>query len=176
MNPRKLPAAIGATALGVALVLGGNLTGAIDAIAQTATPATEETTDVDAERAQAYDDFVASLATDLGVDATEVDVAIRTALKEQIDVLQAAGELTAEEAAAQKAVIDVTEAPLGLGGHHGRGPGGRFGGRERGDRDGDRDLVPGIEDVGNDDSGVDGEAPGTLPATDDPDAAATPTI
>ena len=136
MASRGLLTTIGATALGVAMLAGG--TPAVqNAFAQEATTPTVQTqedapaqldreqlrADFEAERAEAYDSFIAALATELGDDEAAVDVAVRTALKAQVDALQAAGDLDAERAAAAKAVIDVSEAPLfsGFGGPGGRG-------------------------------------------------------
>ena len=179
-NPRSLLLAIGAAALCFALVLGIAVGLVSGAAAQTPTPAGEakqETTAAGEAKAQAYDAFVAALASELGVDAAQVDAAIRTVLKQRIAEQLAAGEITDEAAAARTAVIDVTDAPLALGGHHdGWGHGGGDGERGRGDRDGDRDLAPGGEDDGGEDPGVGGEAPDSLPSTDDPDVAATPAV
>ncbi len=140
MASRGLLTTIGATALGVAMLAGG--TPAVqNAFAQEATTPTVQTqeddpaqldreqlrADFEAERAEAYDSFIAALASELGDDEAAVDAAVRTALKAQVDALQAAGDLDAERAAAAKAVIDVSEAPLfaGFGGRGGMmGPGG----------------------------------------------------
>jgi hypothetical protein len=172
MTPRGLLTTIGATALGFGLIIGG-APAIPDVFAQEATPpATEapaQTTqgqriDFEAQRAQAYDGFITALASELGTDEAAVDAAIRTALTQQVDEREAAGDLGVEQAAAMRAVIEVSEAPLFLGfggrggmhgfdGHDGRhGPGGRIGG-EDGDRD--RDL-PG-----------DDESPASLPGDDD---------
>jgi len=80
--------AIGATALGFGLVTGG--APAISHVfAQEATPPAaeapaqaeqEQRIDFEAQRAQAYDSFVAALAGELGTDEAAVDAAIRTAL------------------------------------------------------------------------------------------------
>src|SRR5215217_5794080 len=155
MTPRGLLTTIGATALGFGLVIGA-APAIPDVFAQEATPpaieaptqsAQGQRIDFEAQRAQAYDSFVASLASELGSDEAAVDAAIRTALTEQVDERATAGDLGAEQAAAMKAVIDVSEAPLFLGfgdrggmhsfadydGRH--GPGGRDGDDDR-DRDG----------------------------------------
>jgi hypothetical protein len=94
--------------------------------AQTATPDEGTVTDFEAARAASYDSFVDTLAAELGIDdPAQVDAAIRTALKQVVDERLAVGELSVEAAAARKAVIDVTEAPLMLGiGMEGRFPGG----------------------------------------------------
>jgi hypothetical protein len=156
MTPRGLLTTIGATALGFGLVIGG--TSAIpDVFAQAATPPAAEAPaqsaqgqriDFEAPRAQAYDSFVAALASELGSDKTAVDAAIRKALTQQVDERAAAGDIGVEQAAAMKAVIQVSQAPLflGFGGHGGmRGfddhegmhrPGGRAGDV---DRDQDQD-------------------------------------
>ena len=159
MTPRGLLTTIGATALGFGLIIGG-APAIPDVFAQQATPAAEAPAQTEqgqraafeAERAQAYDSFVAALASELGSDEAAVDAAIRTALTQQVDERDAAGDLDTEQAAAMKAVIDVSDAPLflGFGGHGGfQGfdeHGGRHGGNDRGeDRDQDGDL-PGDDD------------------------------
>jgi hypothetical protein len=171
MTPRGLLTTIGATALGFGLVIGA-APAIPDVFAQEATPpAVEAPTqsaqgqriDFEAQRAQAYDSFVASLASELGSDEAAVDAAIRTALTEQVDERATAGDLGAEQAAAMKAVIDVSEAPLFLGfgdrggmhsfaDHDGRhGPGGRDGDDDR-DRDGE---LPGDDESSADQPGDD---------------------
>lgn len=103
------------------------------AVAQTATQ--DGRAAFEAERAQAYDDFVAALAGELGDDEAAVDAAIRTALTKAIDGRLAAGEIDVERAAAAKAVIQVSDAPLmsGFGGPGGHGGfEGRGGGRGQG--------------------------------------------
>jgi hypothetical protein len=175
MTPRGLLTTIGATALGFGLIIGG-APAIPDVFAQEATPPAAEAPaqaaqgqriDFEAQRAQAYDSFVAALASELGSDKTAVDAAIRTALTQQVDERAAAGDLGTEQAAAMKAVIEVSQAPLflGFGGHGGmrgfeghdgpHGPGDRVGGE---DRDGDRDLpgddesaagLPGDDDASN---------------------------
>jgi hypothetical protein len=135
MASRGLLTAIGATALGIA-VLSGGAPAVQNAFAQEATTPTvqeqeqlqnpaqidheQQRLDFEAERAEAYDSFIAALATELGDEEAAVDAAVRTALKAQVDALQAAGDLDAERAAAAKAVIDVSEAPL-FSGFEGRG-------------------------------------------------------
>jgi hypothetical protein len=156
MTPRGLLTTIGATALGFGLIIEGAPT-IPDVFAQEATPPAAEAParteqgqriDFEAQRAQAYDSFVASLASELGSDETAVDAAIRTALTQQVDERAAAGDIGAEQAAAMKAVIEVSQAPLflGFGGHGMRGfdghddrhgPGGRIGGEDH-DQDGDQ--------------------------------------
>jgi hypothetical protein len=175
MTPRGLLTTIGATALGFGLIIGG-APAIPDVFAQEATPpaaeapaqtAQEQRIDFEARRAQAYDSFVAALASELGTDEAAVDAAIRTALTQQIDEQEAAGDLRVEQAAAMKAVIEVSEAPLFLGfggrdgmhgfaGHDGRhGPGGRFGGEDRdwdGNQPGDDEspaALPGDGDASN---------------------------
>jgi hypothetical protein len=174
MTPRGLLTTIGATALGLGVVIGG-AAGMPLARAQEATPPaqTHPANDFEAQRAQAYDDFVSALASELGADEAAVDAAIRTALKQQVDARQAADDLSTEQAAAIKAVIDVSDAPLfaGFGGrggmagfddHDGRhGPGGHDGFAGRGPRGGDDDLSPAML-PGNDDAS-DQSAP-TAPA------------
>src|SRR5215210_3071996 len=161
MTPRGLLTTIGATALGFGLVIGA-APAIPDVFAQEATPPAAEAPaqsaqgqriDFEAQRAQAYDSFVTVLASELGSDEAAVDAAIRTALTQQVDERAAAGDLGTEQAAAMKAVIDVSEAPLFLGfgghgemhgfaGHDGRhGPGDRDGGEDQ-DWDG---ALPGDE-------------------------------
>jgi hypothetical protein len=145
MTPRGLLTTIGATALGFGLIIGG-APALPDVFAQEATPPAAEAPaqteqglriDFEAQRAQAYDGFVAALASELGTDEAAVDAAIRSALTQQVDEREAAGDLNTEAAAAMKAVIDVSDAPLFFGfGRHGgmhdfddhdrrHGPGGR---------------------------------------------------
>jgi Arc/MetJ family transcription regulator len=79
--------------------------------AQSGTPTAE--TDKNTALTQSYDDFLAKMATNLGVgDAAQVDVAIRTTLKQMIDDSAAAGELTAEQATLLKERVDSSEVPL----------------------------------------------------------------
>ena len=170
MTLRGLLTTIGATALGFGLVIAG-APAIPDVFAQDATPpaaetpaqtAQEQRIEFEAQRAEAYASFVAALASELGNDEAAVDAAIRTALTQQVDEREAAGEIDIERAAAMRAVIEVSEAPLflgfaGRGGMHGfddhdgrHGPGGRIGGEDR-----DQDL-PG-----------DDESPAGLPGEDD---------
>lgn len=155
MISRRLLTTVGATALGVA-VLSGGAPAVQNAFAQEATTPTTQTQeqqrlDYEAERVAAYDSFIAALAIELGNDEAAVDAAVRTALKAQVDALQAAGNLDAERAAAAKAVIDVSEAPLfsGFGGRGGMmgpgGPGEHGGFKDHGPRGGERwdDDAPG---------------------------------
>jgi hypothetical protein len=118
----------------------------------------EQEIDFEAQRAQAYDSFVASLASELGSDEATVDAAIRTALTQQVDEREAAGDLDIERAAAMRAVIEVSEAPLflGFGGHGGmhgfdgrHGPGGRGGGDDRHQDDESPAGLPGDDEVSN---------------------------
>jgi hypothetical protein len=133
MSPRSLLATIGATALGFGLII-GSVSMSPDVFAQESTPATGTTraADREAQRVAAYESFVAALASELGTEEAAVDAAIRAALADQIDAQEAAGELSVEQAAAMRAVIEVTEAPLPLGksggrhGFDGRGPRGGF--------------------------------------------------
>ncbi|MCD6058186.1 MAG: hypothetical protein K0Q89_1716 [Thermomicrobiales bacterium] len=174
MTPRGLLTTIGATALGFGLVI-GSAPALPDVFAQEATPpaveapaqtAQEQEIDFEARRAQAYDSFVAALASELGSDESAVDAAIRTALTQQVDEREAAGEIDIERAAAMRAVIEVSEAPLFLGfggrggihgfeGHDGRhGPSGRAGDEDRdqdGDLPGDESPagLPGDDDISN---------------------------
>src|SRR5262245_57457236 len=83
----------------------------------TATPGTTQT-----ESQSRYQEFVAGLATNLGVaDAATVDSAIRTTLKQMVDSEFAAGNISANDATALKAAIDAAESPLRIGGFGGRG-------------------------------------------------------
>ena len=154
MNRRNVLTTLGATALGASVLFGG----AINSFAQDAdTPpavALADTQDeraaFEAERAQAYDDFVAALAGELGGDEAAVDAAIRTALTQAVDARLAAGEIDEELAAAAKAVIQVTDAPLmaGFG-----GPGGP------GDPGADHDLRGSVVHVRPEDAARRGHAP-----------------
>lgn len=167
MNRRNVLTTLGATALGASVLLGG----AASSFAQDATttpavaqPATQDgRAAFEAERNQAYVDFVAAMASELGQDETAVDAAIRSALTKAVDDRLAAGDIDVERAAAAKAVIQVSEAPLmagfgGPGGHGGfegrggRGHGGGFG-EDRGEK--------GMPGFGDDD------APGALPTASD---------
>ncbi|MDQ2655212.1 MAG: hypothetical protein M3Z20_19445 [Chloroflexota bacterium] len=126
MNRRNVLTTLSATALGAGVLFGGTAS----AFAQDATtqPPLAQTNTQDpraafeAERAQAYVDFVAALASELDDDEAAVDAAIRSALTQAIDDRLAAGEIDDERAAAAKAVIQVSDAPLmagfgGPGGH-----------------------------------------------------------
>lgn len=108
-----------------------------------------------------YQEFVAALATNLGIaDAATVDTAIRTTLKALVDTELAAGDLAANDATAMKEAIDAAEAPIrvggfgrggGFGAHGGMKPGGRGGMGRPGDDtqkpdDSDSDdTTPGVE-------------------------------
>jgi hypothetical protein len=165
MTPRGLLTTIGATALGFGLVIGAAPV-IPEVFAQEATPPAAEAPaqaaqgqeiDFEAQRAQTYDSFVTALASELGSDKAAVDAAIRTALTQQVDEREAAGDLSAEQAAAMKAVIGVSKAPLFLGfagrsemhgfeGHDGRhGDSDRDGGEDH-DRDG---ALPSDDDASN---------------------------
>jgi hypothetical protein len=174
MTPRGVLTTIGAVALGFGIVAGG-APAITDALAQEATPPAVtpgQTTEIDVEarRAEAYAAFVAALASELGSDETAVDAAIRAALIQQVAGREAAGELDTEEAAALRAAIGVSEAPLfagfgsrggghGFGDHDGRhGRGGRDGVADRGARGGFDDDFGGLL--------PDDGAPATLPDAD----------
>lgn len=140
MNRRNVLTTLAATAIGAGVLFSG--TASSFAQDTTTQPAVAQTDTQDgraafeAERAQAYDDFVAALAGELGNDEAAVDAAIRTALTQAVDAKLAAGEIDEERAAAAKAVIQVSDAPLmsgfgGPGGHSGFQ--GRDGGRGHGD-------------------------------------------
>jgi hypothetical protein len=168
MNRRHVLTTLGATALGAGVLFGGTAS----AFAQDATtqPAVAQANTQDpraafeAERAQAYVAFVAALASELDDDEAAVDAAIRSALIQAIDNRLAAGDIDEERAAAAKAVIQVSDAPLmagfgGPGGHGGFvGRGGRgHDGPGFGDERGDKEMPR----LGDDD------APGALPAAPD---------
>ena len=122
VNRRNVLTTLGATALGAG-VLFSSIVPSLAQDAATA-PAFADLENLnpsaafEAERAQAYEDFVAALAGELGDDEAEVDAAIRAALIQAVDVKLAAGEIDEERAAAAKAVIQVSDAPLlaGFGG------------------------------------------------------------
>lgn len=134
MISRGILTTIGATALGVGVVFGG-ATVIPNALAQDSTPAAQapvqaqEEADHEARFAEAYDSFVATLASELDVDEAAVDAAIRAALKEQVAALEAAGKLDADEVAELQAMIDEAEVPFGFGMGMGMGGPGGFGGR-----------------------------------------------
>lgn len=121
---------VGALALLLVLVVRQEtITGLVGA--QSGTPTAE--TDRNAALTQSYDDFLAKMAANLGVgDATQVDLAIRTSLKQMIDESAAAGDLTAEQATTLKERVDASEVPLRS--VVGRGRGHHDGGDDRSDR------------------------------------------
>jgi hypothetical protein len=166
MHKRSLFVTVAGSALLFALTLAGLSGIGVRVAAQTA-PDEAATTDIAAEKAAAYDAFVGTLASELGVaDAAQVDAAIRTALKQAVDDRLAAGEISVEAAAARKAVIDVTESPLMLGvGFEGRFPGGHgpMRGEGHGPRPGDRDG--GFD--GRDERPVGGELPAEAAPADE---------
>ena len=146
-------------------VLGLGAFGVRGGFAQELTPATEEagsTTDATAEESDtdaAYAEFVTGLAANLGSDAATVEAAITQTLTDMVEAKLAAGEISADEAAALTERIASGDVPLRLGwlgGDHGRdgaggpggfdgrgGPGGELDGR--GDRDtDDDDLADGV--------------------------------
>jgi hypothetical protein len=163
MTPRGLLTTIGATALGFGLIIGG-APAISDVFAQEATPPAAEAPaqteqgqriDFEAQRAQAYDSFITALASELGSDKAAVDAAIRKALTQQVDERAAAGDIGTEQAAAMKAVIQVSQAPLFLG-FGGRGGMHDFEGHEGmhgpGDRNGDEDRDQDQDQPGDDES------------------------
>ena len=169
MNRRNVLTTLGATALGASVLFAG--TAGSFAQDTTTQPAVAQT-DVqdgraafDEARAQAYVDFVAAMASELGADEAAVDAAIRTALTRAVDDRLAAGDIDEERAAAAKAVIQVSDAPLmagfgGPGGHSGfEGRGGRGHGGGFGEKRWDKEM-PRLSDD---------EAPGALPAASDAD-------
>lgn len=144
MSLRGLIGVIGATALAFLATIGASSGVVQQAFAQTDAAETEEATfetrkaEAEAERAVAYESFVADLAAELGgMDPATVDAAIRSSLQQAVDDHEAAGDLSTEQAAAMRAVIDVSDAPL-LGGFGGpRALRGIIGGQHS-DRRGDR--------------------------------------
>lgn len=148
MNRRTMVTSLGATALGVGVLIGGR-SGAFAQDADTDDQAATGQFDpeaaraeFEAKRAETYQQFVAALASELGDDESAVDAAIRSALQQEVDAREAAGDLDKEQAAAAKAVIAVSDAPLmagfggpGMGGPG--GPGGFGGGRGHGGSRGD---------------------------------------
>ena len=161
MIPGRLATTIGAAALGVGLVIGGaaaapavfaqESTQAVEAPAQ-AEPGAE----FEAQRAQAYDSFVAALASELNVDEAAVDAAVRSALRAQIASQEASGWLDADQVAEIQAMIDAAEAPLflGMGGPGGfagqgrmHGFEGRHGDGPHGPRGGFEGIAPGMPEV-----------------------------
>ena len=165
MKGRALLTTVGATALGLGIVVGGITTSG--AFAQdTATP------DGDAgqqafmqAQTEAYTAFIGNVAGDLGDDPAAVDQAVRDALKQQVQDRFDAGEITEEEAAAAIAVIDVTDVPLPVGmlAFGGHGP---MGGDGHGPMGGERHGRGG--DMHDDDEDhEDGEAQeGEMPASE----------
>ncbi|MFT4040163.1 MAG: hypothetical protein QM692_18425, partial [Thermomicrobiales bacterium] len=132
MNRRSMVTSLGATALGVGVLLGGR-SGAFAQDADTDDQATTGQFDpaaaraeFEAKRAENYQQFVAALASELGDEETAVDAAIRSALQQGVDARLAAGDIDKEQAAAAKAVIEVSDTPLlaGFGGPGMGGPGG----------------------------------------------------
>lgn len=139
MNRRNVLTTLGATALGASVLFGGTiktLAQEADTVPEVAQADTRNgRAEFEAERAQAYNDFVAALAGELDDDEAAVDTAIRTALTQAVDARLSAGEIDEEQAAAAKAVIQVSDAPLmaGFGGPGGpAGFQGRGGGRGQG--------------------------------------------
>ncbi len=160
-------------------VLGLGAFGVRGVFAQESTPSAEETdstTDATAEQTEAdaaYDEFVAGLAANLGTDAATVEAAITQTLTDMVAAKLAAGEISADDAAALTERIAAGDVPLRLGwlgGDHGRGGDGDFGGPggARGGHDG-RGGQSG--DADNDDDALDGVGGGT---TDEADPAGTP--
>lgn len=136
-----------ATALLVA-VLGLGAFGVRGGFAQESTPsaedaATAETVDAaettrSVEAAAAYDEFVASLAANLGItDATSVDAAIRATFTEMVAAKLADGEISADAAAALTERIEAGEMPLHFGPGWIDGGPGRMGGIGGSDGPGD---------------------------------------
>jgi hypothetical protein len=138
MTSRKILTTVGAAALGFGVIIGGTTVPNVlaqDTPATTETPAQAAETDPEARFAEAYDSFVATLASELDADETAVDAAIRTALKEQVAALESEGRLDAEQVAEIQQVIDESDVPFafgmgGPGGFVGRGGMRGFGGHD----------------------------------------------
>lgn len=179
--------AFGALAL-LLVFVGTRASGSSSVAAQSATPAAGTGvggTTVDSATTDPYQDFLAKLATNLGVaDAAAVDAAIRTTLKQTVDERLAAGDLSANDATAIKERIDAADVPLGIiGGRHGGiargGFGGPFDGREPGGFDGRGHGGPfeGRDDRDDRDDSTDGDAADTasgLPESEPETPATTP--
>lgn len=159
MTPRGLLTTIGATALGFGIVLGS---GAVTqpTYAQEETPGItapardDRFAEVEQQRAEHYDAFVATLASELGADEADVDAAIREALKAQLAQLAGEENIDADVVAELESMIDESEAPLpiGLMGPGGRGgmhhfKGGRFEGRGEGHGPRIEIALPGLDDA-----------------------------
>lgn len=68
-----------------------------------------------AARAEAYQDFLGKVTTNLGMsDTAAVDLAIREALKAMVDERFAAGEISRNNADTLKERIDTSAAPIGI--------------------------------------------------------------
>jgi hypothetical protein len=134
--------ALGAAALAL---IGTGVVASDSVFAQESTPAAESTPAVGSAgetETSAYDEFVAGLAANLGIsDLATVDTAIKETLKQRVDEELAAGEISANEAAARKERIDAGEFGgffLGHGDHRDGGPRGghdRQGGDDHGKQD-----------------------------------------
>lgn len=169
MNRRHVLTTFGATALGAGLLFGGTAsTFAQDATTQPAVDqanAQDPRAAFEEERAQAYVDFVAAVASELGKDEAAVDAAIRAALTQAVDDRLAAGDIDEERAAAAKAVIQVSDAPL-MAGFGGPGGHGRFEGRGGRGHEDKRENT-GMPRLGDD--GAAGDLPVVPDATDTDD-------
>ena len=187
-NGRGLMTAVGATALGFGIVIGA-ATSIPDAMAQETSPGVETPArvaregDPEARLAQAYDSFVAALASELDSDETAIDAAIRAALKQQIAELAAADGLEADQVAALHERIDAAEAPLFLGFGGSGGPRGMQefdgrGGMHHGPRGAWEDRGPkggfASEDNKTREAPVGIEPPATLPTEDDASSPSAP--
>lgn len=174
MISRRILTTVGATALGIGIVVGGANT-IPNALAQEAPVTTEAAQapegDPEARFAEAYDQFVAALASELNAEDAAVDAAIRAALKEQVAALESDGMLDAEQVAEIQQQIDESEVPFGfgMGGPGGFGDrGGMHGFGGRGEHRGSR----GFDGRGHDKSDfgpgpASESAPATLPSADD---------
>jgi hypothetical protein len=173
MTSRRFLTTFGATALGLGIVIGDGATAPLVFAQEETTPAVESAAqadpagDLEESRVEAYNAFVAALASELNVDDTAVDAAIRTALKEQLAQAEEEGNLDAELVAELEQMIDEAEAPLpfgmigmgGRGGMHGF-KGGHFEGRGEhrgplngfGDRDDSDDAAREASEIAADDA------------------------
>lgn len=120
----------GALGVGAATAVGVTI-----ARAQTSTPTAGTSGSSTSTEQEEYSDFVAKLAANLGnLDATKVDTAIRTTLKQMVDEQLTAGNISANEATSLKSQIDSSTFPAGLrlfdldgGGPGGQGEHGQHG-------------------------------------------------
>ncbi|HQY32268.1 MAG TPA: hypothetical protein PK691_13300 [Thermomicrobiales bacterium] len=93
--------------LGALGLIGG--LGATQAMAQS-TPEADDGDD--RQPGERYQEFVANLATELGIDASAVDTGIRNSLKTAVDQDLAEGKISADAATKIKEHIDSSPSPL----------------------------------------------------------------